>query len=182
MADTSELSSFSLSELPLDQSRPPTVIHGPYVPLSTSTPVCMPSNKQQTTEAAQDESPFQQVIPNLSQQSLYPSLVAMGIIIKTSISPSIPFSRRDINDTEECQRRALNDSVEGTVKGTNTSPVPGPEEQEEEVITLNIGLQAGIIPAETQEETLQLESLETQDTGIKQVYTIQDSKPLQAQI
>ena len=36
---------------------------------------------------------------------------------------------------------------------------------------------------ETQEETLQPESLETQDTGVKQVHTIQDqdSKPLQAQ-
>ena len=42
MADTSKLSSFSLSELPVDQSRPPTVIHAPYVPLSTNTPVHMP--------------------------------------------------------------------------------------------------------------------------------------------
>ena len=38
----------------------------------------MPSDNQQTTEAAQDESPFQQVIPNLLQESLYPSLVANG--------------------------------------------------------------------------------------------------------
>ena len=53
-ADTSKLSSFSLSELPVDQSGPPTVIHGPYVPLSTSTPVHMPSDNQQTTETAQD--------------------------------------------------------------------------------------------------------------------------------
>ena len=58
MADTSELSSFSLSELPVDQSGPPTMIHRPYVPLSTSTPVCMPSGNQQTTEATQDESSF----------------------------------------------------------------------------------------------------------------------------
>ena len=39
MADTCELSSFSFSELPVDKSGPPTVIHRPYVPLSTSTPV-----------------------------------------------------------------------------------------------------------------------------------------------
>ena len=75
-ADTRELSSFSLSELPVDQSGPPTVIHRPYVPLSTSTPVHVPSDNQQTTEAAQDESSFQQVIPNVSQQLLYPSLAA----------------------------------------------------------------------------------------------------------
>ena len=181
MVDTSELSSFPLSELTVDQSGPPTVIHRPYVPLSTSVPVHVPSDNQQTTEAAQDESHFQQVIPNISQQSLYPSLVAIGTTINTSVSPSIPFSRRVINDIEECQRRALNDSLEGTTRGTNTSPVPGPEEQEEEVI--NTGLQARIIPAETQEETLQAESLETQDTGVKQIHTIedQDSKSLQAQ-
>ena len=58
MTDTSDLSSFSLSELPVDQSGPPTVIHRPYVPLSTSMPVCVSSDNQQTTEAAQDESPF----------------------------------------------------------------------------------------------------------------------------
>ena len=106
----------------------------------------------------------------------------MGTSINTSVSPSIPFSRRVINDIEEHQRRALNDSVEGTTGGTNTSPVPSPEEQEEEVITPNTGSQAGIIPTESQEETLQLESLETQDISIKQVHTIpdQDSEPLQA--
>ena len=183
MADTSNLSSFSLSELPVDQSGPPMVIHRPYVPLSTSMPVHVPSDNQQTTEATQDASSFQQMIPNISQQSLYPSLVAMGTSINTSIYPSIPFSRRVINDIEEHQRRALDDSVEGTNRGTNTSPVPDPEEQAKEVIPPNTGLQARIIPAETQEETLQPESLETQDTGVKQVHTIQDqdSKPLQAQ-
>ena len=183
MADTSELNSFSLSELPVDQSGPPTMIHGTYVPLSTSTPVHMPSDNQQTTDATQDESFFQQVIPNISQQSLYPLLAAMGTSINTSISPSIPFIRRVINDREEHQRRALKDSVEGTNRGTNTSPVLAPEEQEEEVKTQNTGQQARIISAETPEETLQLESLETKDTGTKKVNTTQDqnSNPLQAQ-
>ena len=97
MADTSKLSSFFLSELPVDQSRPPAMIHGPYVPLSTSMPVHVPSDNQQTTEAAQDESSFQQVIPNISQQSLYLSFMVMGTSINKSISPSIPFSRRVIN-------------------------------------------------------------------------------------
>ena len=58
MANTSKLSSFSLSELPEDQSRPPIIIHRPYVPLSTSTQVCVPSDNQQTTEATQDEFSF----------------------------------------------------------------------------------------------------------------------------
>ena len=183
MDDTSELSSFSLSELPVDQSRPPTMIHRPYVPLSTSMPVCMPSENQQTTEATQDESSFWQFIPNISQQSLYPSFTAMRTSINTSISPSIPFSSRVINDIEEHQRRVLNDSVEGTNRWTNTSPVPNPDQQEEEVIIPNTGQQVRITSAETQEETLQLESLEIQDTSIEQVNPMQnqDSKSLQAQ-
>ena len=36
-ADTSQLSSLPLSELSVDASGPPTVLQGPYVPLSTST-------------------------------------------------------------------------------------------------------------------------------------------------
>ena len=86
----------------------------------------------------------------------------------------MPFSRRVINDIEEHQRRDLDDYVEGTNRGTNTSPIPAPEEHEEEVLIPNTGLQAIIIPEETQEETLQPESLETQDTSIKQVNTMQD--------
>ena len=65
--DTSELSSFPLSELPVDQSGPPTLIHGSYVPLSTNTPVHMSSDNNQYTEATQDESSFWQVIPNIPQ-------------------------------------------------------------------------------------------------------------------
>ena len=85
----------------MDQSGPPAMIHGPYFPLSTSMPVCVPSDNQQTPEATQDESSFRQVIPNISQQSLYPSLAAMGTSINTAISPPIPLSRRVINDIEE---------------------------------------------------------------------------------
>ena len=165
----------------MDQSGPPTVIHGPYVPLSTSIPVYVPSDNQQTTKAAQDESSFQQVIPNISQQSLYPSLAAMGTSINTAISPPIPLSKRVINDTEEHQRRVLYSYVEGTNRGMNTSPVQTLDEQEEEITTTKTGQKAGITPAEMQEETLQLESLETEDTGMKQVDPTpgQDSESLQ---
>ena len=65
--DTSELSSFSLSKLPVDQNEPPAMLHWPYVPLSTSMPVHVPSDNQQTTEAAQDESSVRQEIPNIQQ-------------------------------------------------------------------------------------------------------------------
>ena len=131
----------------------------------------MPQGNQQTMDSAQDESPFQQVIPNIPKQSLYASLAVLEMSLNTSVSPPIPFSRRVINDIEEQQRKALKDTVEGTVRWTNTSPTSDLEEQDEEVIGPNIKLQAGITQADTQEETLQLKSLETEDTSIKQVYT-----------
>ena len=122
-ADTSKLSSFSLSELLA------IVLQGPYVPLSTSTPVCMPQGNQQTMDSAHNESLFQQVIVNIPQQSLYPSLAALGTSLNTSVSPPIPSSRRVINDIEEQQRKSLKDTVEGTVRWTNTSPTSDLEEQ-----------------------------------------------------
>ena len=57
--------------------------------------------------------------------------------------------------------------MKGTIRLTNTSPTSDLEEQDEEVIIPNIKPQAGITQADTQEETLQQESLETEDTRIK---------------
>ena len=114
---------------------------------------------------------------------IIPIISSNGNFNKHIHIPINTLSRRVINDIEDHQRRALDDSVEGTNSWTNTFPVPAPEEQEEEVITPNTGLQAGIIPAETPKGTLQPESLETEDVSVKQVNTIQDqdSAPLQAQ-
>ena len=118
--DTSELSSFSLSELLVDQSGPPTLMQRPYTPLLTSTPVHAPSDNNQYTEATQDKSSFWQVIPNLPQQSLYTSLAAMGSSPNTALSPSIPFARRVINEIEEHQRTVLDSYTEGMNRGMNT--------------------------------------------------------------
>ena len=161
----------------MDQSGPPTVIHGPYVPLSTSMPVHVPSDNQQTMETAQDESSFQQVIPNILQQLLYPSFVAIGASLNTAISSSIPPSRRVINDIEEHQRRVLDSYVEGMNRGTNTSPVQSLDEQKEETMTTSKGQKPVVTQADLQEETLQLESPETEETGMKQA----DPTDVQAQ-
>ena len=56
----------------------------------------------------------------------------MGTSINTAISPSIPLSRRVINDIEKHQRRVLDSYVEGMNRGMNTSPVQSSDEQEEE--------------------------------------------------
>ena len=162
---TSELSSFSLSELPADQSGPPALIHGPYAPLSTSTPVQASSDNNQFTEATQDESSFWQVIPNMPHQSLYPSLAAMGSSPNTALPPSIPLTRRVINEIEEHQRTVLDSYAEGMDRETNTSPVLSSDEQQVEIKTTSMGQQPVDPHAELQDNTLQPESPESEETA-----------------
>ena len=168
-ADTSELSSFSLSEFPVDQSGPPTLIHRPYVPLSSSTPVHASSDNNQYTEATEDESSFRQVILNIPQQSLYPSLVAMGSSPNTALSPSIPLTRRVISEIKEHQRTVLDSYAEGMDRETNTSPVLSSDEQQVEIKTTSTGPQPVDTHAELQDNTLQPESPEMEDTSVQQV-------------
>ena len=95
----------------------------------------------------------------------------MGTSVNTVVSPSIPFTRKVINDIEEQQRKTLKDTVEGNSRSTNTTTIPEEEGKEEEVITPSSNLQAGTTQADTQEETLQPESLKIEDTNTKQVHT-----------
>ena len=67
----------------------------------------MPKGNQQMMDSTPDEPPFQQLIPNIPQQSLYPSLAALGTSVNAVVSSPIPFSRRVINDIEQQQRTAL---------------------------------------------------------------------------
>ena len=64
--------------------------------------------------------------------------------------------------------------MEGNIKLTNTFPISDAEEQDEEVIIPSLNPQAGIMQADTQEETLQLESSEIEDTSLKKVDTQED--------
>ena len=111
------------------------------------------------------------MIPSIPQQSLYPLLAALGTNVNTAVSPPIPFSRRVINDIKEKQRKALRDTVEGIIRSTSNSPTSEVEEQTEEAIVPGINSQARTTQADTQEETLQLESSEIEDTSIKKVNT-----------
>ena len=78
---------------------------------------------------------------------IIPTISRNGNVNKYICIPINTLEDHIINDTEEHQRRVLDDSVEGTNRGTNTSPVPNPSEQEEEVIIPNRGPQARITPA-----------------------------------
>ena len=101
----------------------------------------------------------------------------MGTSLNTAISPSIPLSRRVINDTEKHQRKVLDSYIEGLDRGTNTSPVQSLDEQQDETKTTSKGQKPVVTQADLQEETLQPESPETEDTGMKQA----DPTDVQAQ-
>ena len=87
--DTSQLSSLPLSKLSVDASGLPTVLKGPYVPLSTSTPIRMQPANQQAVDSVQDDSPYQQVIPGIPPHSLYPTLAALSTNAEIAIAPPL---------------------------------------------------------------------------------------------
>ena len=128
-----------------------------------------PSDNNQYTEATQDETSFWQVIPNILQKSLYPSLAAMGSSPNTALSPSIPLARRVIHEIVEHQRTVLDSYAEGMDREMNTSPVLSSDKQQVETKNTLTGPQPVDTNAEVQDNMLQPESPEKEDTGIKQV-------------
>ena len=94
----------------------------------------------------------------------------MGSSPNTALSPSIPLTRRVINEIGEHQRTVLDSYAEGMDRETNTSPVLFSDKQQVKIKNTLIGLQ----PVDTHthrstDNTLQLESPEMEDTGIQQV-------------
>ena len=72
-ADTDQLSSMPLSQLP-DDSGPPVVHYGMHMPAATSTPTRTEAN----IHSPQQEDPYQQIIPGIPQGSLYPTLASLS--------------------------------------------------------------------------------------------------------
>ena len=72
-ADTDQLSSMPLSQLAMDDSGPPVMHYGMYVPTATSTPTHMEMN----THSLQQEDTYQQILPGIPQGSLYPTLASL---------------------------------------------------------------------------------------------------------
>ena len=72
--DTDELSSMPLSQLAMDDSNPPKVHYGMYMPTATSTPTCTEVHMH----SSQQEDSYQQIIPGIPQSSLYPTLSSLS--------------------------------------------------------------------------------------------------------
>ena len=88
-------------------------------------------------------------------------IITSHIVLYTS-------SRRVISDIEEHQRQVLDSYVEGMDRGMNTLPVQSSDDQQDETKTTSKGQKPVATQAEQQEETLQLESPETENTSVKQ--------------
>ena len=68
--ETDQLSSMPLSQLAMDDSSPPVVHYGMHMPAATSTP----TGTEVHMHSSQQEDSYQQIIPGISQGSLYPTL------------------------------------------------------------------------------------------------------------
>ena len=72
--DTDQLSSMPLSQLAMDDSRPPVVHYGMHMRTATSTPTCTEVHMH----SSQQEDSYQQIIPGIPQGSLYPTLLSLN--------------------------------------------------------------------------------------------------------
>ena len=79
-ADTDQLSSMPLSPLAMDDSSPLVVHYGMHMPAATSTP----THAKMDTYILQQEDTYQQIIPGISQGSLYPILASLSSEERTS--------------------------------------------------------------------------------------------------
>ena len=74
MAQTDELSSMPLSQIAMDDSSPPVVQCGTHVPIAVSTP----TGTDVHMHSSQQEDSYQQIIPGITQGSLYPTLLSVS--------------------------------------------------------------------------------------------------------
>ena len=97
--ETDQLSSMPLSQIAIDDSGPPVVHYGMYMPKATS----MPTGIDVHVYSSQQEDSYQQIIPGIPQGSLYPTLSSL--------------SSEAVTSQEEVQ--SLHDKVSNTYKMLN---------------------------------------------------------------
>ena len=74
MAEMDQLSSMPLSQIAIDDSCPPILHYGMYVPVAVSTP----TGTDVHAHSSQQEDSYQQIIPGIPQGSLYPTLSSLS--------------------------------------------------------------------------------------------------------
>ena len=78
MAEMDQLSSMPLSQIAIDGSGLPVVHYGTHMPVAASTPTGITAHMH----SSKQEDSYQQIIPGIPQDSLYPtlSLLSSGVV------------------------------------------------------------------------------------------------------
>ena len=111
MTDTDQLSSMPLSQLAMDDSSPPVVEYGTYMPAVTSTP----TRTEVHMHYPQQEDSYQQIIPGIPQGSLYPTLSSLSSEAITSQEEAQSLCNKVskglekyLQDAEQCRALEVN--------------------------------------------------------------------------
>ena len=131
MAETDQLSSMPLSQIAIDDSSPPIVHYGTHVSIAASTP----TGTDIHMHSSQQEDSYQQIIPGIPQDSLYPTLSSLssGAVASDTDVQSLRDKvtkglEKYLQDTK--QLHALEDNYfNDTARPTNTSLMSKTTEQ-----------------------------------------------------
>ena len=145
-ADTDQLSSMPLSQLAIDDSGPPVVHYGMHMPAATSTP----THTEVNTHSSQQEDSYQQIIPDIPQGSLYPTLASLSSEERTvpeeaqtlhnKVSKGL---EKYLQDAKQCQALEVNYFYDNT---TGQNEESNPEDAEQ---TIQFSKDNQIPPAQT---------------------------------
>ena len=121
-ADSSQLESFTLSSLSVDDSGPPQVNYGTEQPLT----VCTPRASSTSTQETQATDTYRQIIPGMSE-CLYPTLVADGSLSTPAVDNCSTLQRQITSELDKYLQEATekherdDNYYDGWHVATNTS-------------------------------------------------------------
>ena len=131
MAETNQLSSMPLSQIAMDDSSPPVVQYVTHMPIAVSTP----TGTDVHMHSSQQEDSYQQIIPGISQGSLYPTLsslsseaVASNNEIQSLCDKVSKGLDKYLQDAEQCRALELN-YFDNTTRPTSVEPMSEAAEQ-----------------------------------------------------
>ena len=131
MAEMDQLSSMPLNEIAIDDSGPSIVHYGTHVPVAASTP----TGTIVHLHSSPQEDSYQQIIPGITQGSLYPTLSSLssGLVAPDTNTQSLSNKvtkglEQYLQDAEQLHASEAN-YFDDTVRSTNKSLVSETEEQ-----------------------------------------------------
>ena len=152
-AETNQLSSMPLSQIAINDSGPPIVHYGMYMPVAVITP----TGTDVHMHSSQQEDSYQQIIPGIPQGSLYPTLsslssaaVASNDEVQSLCDKGSKGLDQYLEDAEQCRALEVN-YFDDTTRPTNISSMSEATEQVNESSKYNV-------PSAKQESMEEVES------------------------